>query len=78
MDSPYFFEGTIDWSGGNERAHFEWMQRIAGVRDVRRKGPRVDLNIADDEVTSDDLRGALYRRYSGDRSQLNRVNGAAQ
>jgi hypothetical protein len=79
LDSPYFFEGTTYWSDGDERAHFEWMERIPCIRDVRGEGRRVYLDIADDEVTSDDLRElqALYRRYSGDSSQLNRLNGAA-
>jgi len=77
--SPYFFEATTYWSEGDERAHFEWMQRIPCVQDVRGEGRRVYLTIAQSDVTEEDLRElkALYRRYSGDASQLNRLNGAA-
>ena len=80
MASPYYFEDTTYWSDGDERAHFEWMQRIPSVRDVRGEGRRVYLTIAEDEVTADDLRElkALYRRYSGDASQLSRLSGAAE
>ena len=76
MDSPFYFEGTIYWSEGDERAHFEWMQRISCVRDVRGEGTRVLLIIDENEVTEDDVRelSALYRRYGGDAAQLARLN----
>ena len=79
MVSPYFFEGTTFWSDGDETAHFEWMQRIPCVREVRGEGRRVYLTIAENEVTADDLRelGALYRRYGGDAAQLTRLGGNA-
>ena len=77
MDSPFYFEGTIYWSEGDERAHFEWMQRIPCVRDVRGEGTRVFLTIDEEAVTADDARelDALYRRYGGDKAQLVRLNG---
>ena len=78
MDSPFFFDGTAYWSEGDERAHFEWMQRIPCVQDVRGQGTRVFLSIEEDEVTANDLRelNALYRRYGGDTAQLARLNGS--
>ena len=78
MDSPFFFDGTVYWSEGDERAHFEWMQRIPCVQDVRGQGTRVFLSIEEDEVTANDLRelNALYRRYGGDTAQLARLNGS--
>ena len=77
MDSPFYFEGTVYWSEGDERAHFEWMQRIPCVRDVRGQGTRVYLSISEDEVSADDLREltAVYRRFGGDVTQLARLNG---
>ena len=77
MDSPYFFESTRYWSQGDERAHFEWMERIPAVQSVRGEGRRVYLSIAEGGVTAGDLREleALYRRYGGDLSQLARLNG---
>jgi hypothetical protein len=78
LASPYFFESTAYWSEGDERAHFEWMQRIPCVRDVRGEGRRVFLTIDEDAATNDDLRElkALYRRYDGDVAQLARLNGS--
>jgi hypothetical protein len=78
LDSPFFFDGTVYWSEGDERAHFEWMQRIPCVQDVRGQGTRVFLSIEEDEVTANDLRelNALYRRYGGDTAQLARLNGS--
>ncbi|CAA9489909.1 MAG: hypothetical protein AVDCRST_MAG44-149 [uncultured Sphingomonas sp.] len=77
MVSPFFFEATVYRSKVDERAHFEWMQRIPCVRDVRGQGRPVFLTIAEDEVTEDDLRAlsALYRRYGGDAGQLGRLDG---
>ncbi|MEO6256239.1 MAG: hypothetical protein ABIO69_05465 [Sphingomicrobium sp.] len=77
MDSPFYFDGTVYQSEGDERAHFEWMQRIPCVRDVRGQGTRVFLTIEEGEVTADDVRelGAIYRRYGGDTTQLARLNG---
>ena len=77
MASPYFFESTIYWSEGDERAHFEWMERIPCVQDVRGEGRRVFLTIDENAATADDLRelAALYRRYGGDEAQLAPLNG---
>jgi hypothetical protein len=78
LDSPFFFDGTVYWSEGDERAHFEWMQRVPCVQDVRGQGTRVFLSIEEGKVTADDLRelSALYRRYGGDTAQLARLNGS--
>jgi hypothetical protein len=72
MDSPYFFESTIYWSEGDERAHFEWLERIPSIKDVRGRGVRVFLEIRESQVSSEDIREleAVYRRYGGDVSQL--------
>ena len=77
MASPYFFEGTTYWSEGDERAHFEWMQRIPCVRDVHGAGRCVFLTIEESAATDGDLRelAAVYRRYGGDAAQLARLNG---
>ena len=77
MDSPFYFDGTVYWSEGDERAHFEWMQSIPCVREVRGQGTRVFLTIDEGELTANDLRelSALYRRYGGDIGQLGRLNG---
>ena len=77
MDSPFFFESTTYWSDGDERAHFEWMERIPCVQDVLGEGRRVFLKIDESAATADDLRelAALYRRYGGDEAQLARLNG---
>jgi hypothetical protein len=77
LDSPFYFDGTVYWSEGDEQAHFEWMQRIPCVRDVRGQGTRVYLTIAEDDVSDEDVREltALYRRYDGDTAQLARLNG---
>jgi hypothetical protein len=77
LDSPFYFEGTTYWSEGDERAHFEWMQRIPCVRDDTGAGTRVFLTIDEDAVTADDVRelDALYRRYDGDNAQLLRLDG---
>jgi hypothetical protein len=77
LDSRFYFDGTVYWSEGDERAHFEWMERIPSVREVRGHGTRVFLTIEEDEVTAADLRelNALYRRYCGDTAQLARLNG---
>ena len=72
MANPFFFEGTTYWSQGDERAHFEWLERIGAVRSVRGEGRRVYLDIDPAAVTADDARElkAVYRRYDGDLSQL--------
>jgi hypothetical protein len=77
LDRPFYFEDTVYWSEGDERAHFEWMERVPCVRDVRGEGRRVYLMIDQDEVTEDDVRelSAIYRRYGGDATQLARLNG---
>jgi hypothetical protein len=78
LDSPFYFEGTVYWSEGDERAHIEWMQRIPCVQDVRGQGTRVFLSISEDKVSADDIRelSAIYRRYGGDAAQLDRLNGS--
>lgn len=77
MDSPFYFDGTVYWSEGDERAHFEWMESIPCVRDVCGQGARVFLTIDEGQLTATDLREltALYRRYGGDTAQLARLNG---
>ncbi len=78
MDSPFYFDSTVYWSEEDERAHFEWMQRIPCVRDVQGRGTRVFLTIAEGDVGANDLREltALYRRYGGDSAQLDRLSGS--
>ena len=78
MDSPYFFEETNFWSVGDERAHFEWLDRIAAVKSVRGQGSRLYLAI-DTECSFEDfleLEG-IYRRYDGDLSQLEKLKTKA-
>ena len=77
MDSPFYFESTVYWSEGDERAHFDRMGRIPAVQGVRGEGTRVYLSIAENDVSDSDLREleALFRRYDGDLSQLARLNG---
>lgn len=71
MDSPYYFESTVYWSEGDERAHFEWLERIPAVTKVHGAGVRVFLEISTDCADRDlrELEG-VYRRYEGDVSQL--------
>jgi hypothetical protein len=80
LDSPYFFEGTTYWSPGDEDAHFQWMQRIGCVREVKGVGRRLFLDIATDRVSEADLRElqAIYRRYGGDLSQLAGIAAASE
>lgn len=70
--SNYFFENTIYWSEGDEKAHFQWMAQIGCIREVKGIGSRVYLEI--DEVGVSDLDAcelaAIYRRYGGDLTQL--------
>jgi hypothetical protein len=70
--SSYFFEGTIYWSNGDERAHFEWMARIGCVGEIKGVGRRVYLAVDEASASNEDVRelAALYRRYCGDSSQL--------
>jgi hypothetical protein len=72
LDSPFFFDGTSYWSEGDEQAHFDWLDRIACVREARGRGTRVFLTINPNDVTPSDLREliAIYRRYGGDLEQL--------
>ena len=72
MDSPFYFESTVYWSDGDERAHFEWLDRISAVKEVRGEGVRVFLRIDPRAVDSSVLREleAIYRRYDGDLEQL--------
>lgn len=72
MDSPFFFDNTLYWSEGDERAHFEWLDRIVAVREVKGRGARVYLHIDAGTVTRDDVveLEAIYRRYGGDLEQL--------
>ena len=72
MDSRFFFESTMYWSEGDERAHFEWLERISCVKEVRGKGNRVYLQIDEAELEGSNLQElhAVYRRFGGDRSQL--------
>jgi hypothetical protein len=72
LDSPYFFEGTVYWSDGDERAHFEWMARIGCVGEIKGVGTRIYLAVDEAAASDDDVRelAALYRRYGGDSDQL--------
>jgi hypothetical protein len=72
LDSPFFFEGTTYWSQGDERAHFDWLGKIASIRDIRGQGRRVFLTIDRSALTAQDLDelNAVYRRYGGDLKQL--------
>lgn len=72
MADPFFFESTVYWSDGDERAHFDWLGRIASVRSVRGEADRLYLDVDPVAVTADDLRElqAVYRRYDGDLEQL--------
>ena len=79
MDSPFFFETTIYWSEGDERAHFDWLSRVGCVRGVRGVGKRLFLDIDHANVTPDDARelNAVYRRYGGDLEQLKAIQESA-
>jgi hypothetical protein len=72
LDSPFFFDGTIYWSEGDEQAHFDWLSRIGCIRDVRGSGTRIYLAVERGAVSGNDLRElqAIYRRYDGDLTQL--------
>jgi hypothetical protein len=72
LDSSFYFEGTRYWSPGDERAHFEWLERISVARGVRGQGRRVFLDLDASAATADDLREleAVYRRFGGDLAQL--------
>jgi hypothetical protein len=75
LDSPFFFEGTTYWSEGDEKAHFDWLGRIACIRDILGEGRRVFLKIDRDVLTRQDLweLKAVYRRYDGDLKQLEKL-----
>ena len=75
MASPFYFESTTYWSDGDERAHFEWLERIPAIRSVRGEGLRVYLEIDQSIVGGNDLREleAVYRRFGGDLGQLARL-----
>jgi len=72
LASPYYFESTVYWSEGDERAHFEWLERIPAVDAVRGEGSRLYLSLHEGPLSNNDLRElhAVYRRFGGDRSQL--------
>lgn len=72
MDSPYFFEGTVYWSEGDERAHFEWLGRIPSIKKVWGAGRRVYLDIETASIGRRDMRELIgvYRRFGGDLAQL--------
>ncbi|WP_156818851.1 hypothetical protein [Sphingomonas sp. Mn802worker] len=72
MDSPFFFDQTRYWSEGDEKAHFDWLGRIACIQDVRGRGTQVVLTIDPTAVTAADMIElcAIYRRYGGDLEQL--------
>jgi hypothetical protein len=72
LDSPFFFEDTTYWSEGDERAQFDWLSRIACIREVRGAGDRLFLAIDRASVTASDARelDAIYRRYGGNLEQL--------
>ena len=76
--SDFFFEGTTYWSQGDEDAHFAWLARIPGVRNVRGVGTRIFLDLDLGRITADDLRElqAVYRRYKGDLSQLSTLEAS--
>jgi hypothetical protein len=75
LDSPYFFEGVTYWSPGDERAHFDWLERISVIRSVRGQGRRVYLDIDIARATADEVQEleAVYRRYDGDVAQLDEM-----
>ena len=72
MDSPFYLENTTFYSEGDERAHFEWIERIECVRQVSGHVRRLYLEIDPHEVSRADYWElvALYRRYGGDLDQL--------
>ncbi|MEZ5655632.1 MAG: hypothetical protein R3E04_07080 [Sphingobium sp.] len=78
MDSPFFFQGTEYWAEGDEWAHFQWLNRISAVRDIRGSGNRLYLDIDTTNISDEDLREleAVYRRYSGDLKQLQKLKEA--
>lgn len=80
MVNPYFFDSTVYWSEGDERAHFEWLERIPAIKRVRGEGTKVFLEISDTTLTSNDLREleSVYRRYGGDLKQLANLNSTDQ
>ena len=79
MDSPFFFESTTYWSEGDEKAHFDWLGRIACINEVYGSGRRLFLDIALDMVGAGDIRelNAIYRRYGGDLKQLDALKESA-
>lgn len=72
MDSSYFFDATTYWSEYDEQVHFDWMRRVACVRDVRGVGSRVYLDVDEAAANDEDVREliAVYFRYGGDLRQL--------
>ncbi|MHA0328288.1 hypothetical protein [uncultured Sphingomonas sp.] len=72
MDSPFYLEGTRFYSQLDERAHFEWIERIACVRSAHGHLRRLYLDIDVASVSDADRYEltALYRRYDGDLEQL--------
>ena len=72
MDSPFFLENTLFYSEGDERAHFEWIERIGCIRNVQGHTTRLYLNVDTAMVSRSDYWElvALYRRYGGDLEQL--------
>jgi hypothetical protein len=72
LDSPYFFDNTIYWSEGDEKAHFEWMNSIPFVRKVHGRGSRLFIEIDPDRANHLSVLEleAVYRRYEGDLGQL--------
>jgi hypothetical protein len=78
LDSPLFFERTIYWSEGDERAHFEWLDRIDAIKSVVGKGDRLYLEVDAAVFDASHLRElqAVYRRYGADLGQLDKLKVA--
>ena len=75
MDSPFFLENTIFYSEGDERAHFEWIERIECIQQARGHVRRLYLHIDPTSVSHADYWElvALYRRYGGNLEQLKNI-----
>jgi hypothetical protein len=69
LESARFF------SDGDERALFEWLERLPSVAHVRGEGTRILVELTEAGVTDSDLREllALWHRYAGDMRQLRQL-----
>ena len=80
MDSPFYLENTKFYSEGDERAHFEWIDRIECVRSVNGDVNRLYLEVEPTSVSRSDYWElvALYRRYGGELDQLKALDAENQ